>query len=258
MRRNMFKIKPLATIVIPCFNTVQYTKICIASLFVRTDAPFELVLINNGSTDGTKKYFDYVKRNLKSKFLVKLTVINFNKNIGVPRALNLGVNLSTAPYFIYVNNDVMLTEGWLSKLLYAASRAAHDVGIIGTLFNKVNSKPLSEADINKAAHAVEIAKFRKTASAKTVHGLCMTVKKEVFKNIGLFDEKFFPCFGEDIEFCERAKKAGYKIILAEDVFVYHFWNKATRTKEFKNLYGDIKTLMRKTYKLHNIDKRHRT
>ena len=251
------KNKPLVTITIPCFNAVEYTKICLESLVRYSDIPFELILVNNGSADGTKKYFDCVKKHLKSSFLKKLTVINYKENKGVPHALNLGVALSSTEYFIYVNNDVVFSPNWLSKLYYAASNSAKNIAVIGTMFNNVKPK-FALSDINKTAKAVEIANYRKTEYAPTVHGLCMTVKKEVFNDIGMFDEKFFPCFGEDIEFCDRAKKAGYKLLLAKDVFVYHFWNKATRTREFKTLYGNIKTIMHKTYKLYNIDKKYRT
>ena len=57
--------KDLVSIIIPCFNAVKYSKECIESILLQTNIKYELILINNGSTDGTKKYFDTLKKQLK-------------------------------------------------------------------------------------------------------------------------------------------------------------------------------------------------
>ena len=127
--------KDLVSIIIPCFNAIEYTKQCIESVLLQTDINYELILINNGSTDGTKKYFDKLQNKLKlNKCLKKVTIIQSTKNLGVAKALNLGISKSIGKYICYINNDVIVTKDWLRKIVKAAN-SDEKIGAVGTMFN---------------------------------------------------------------------------------------------------------------------------
>ena len=252
--------KELVSIIIPCFNALEYTKQCIESVLLQTNINYELILINNGSSDGTKQYFNTLKKQLKpNKKLQKVTILQSIKNLGVAKALNLGISKSIGRYICYLNNDVIVTKDWLKKIVKAV-KTDKQIGAVGTMFNAFENKKLInlvEKDkkiIDIFAQTISIKNLGKIKKAKTIHGLCMFIKKSVFKKVGLFNENFYPCFGEDIEFCERLKKYGYKLVDAIDVFIFHYWNKSVRSKQFKKQNKSIEIVMNDHYKKFSISK----
>ncbi len=194
------------SIIIPCFNAVEYTKQAIESVLINTNVNYELILINNGSQDGTKKYFEFLKRNLKAGgFLKKITILQFKQNLGVAKSLNLGISKSAGKYICYLNSDTIVTKDWLLKMV-EAFKSNKKASVVGTLFNKFEDKNFikqvekDKSIVDKVARYVSISNKGKKKKADMVHGLCILIKKNIFKKLGVFDEKFYPCFGEDLEF----------------------------------------------------------
>ena len=106
----------LVSIIIPCFNAVEYTKQCMESVLIHTNVNYELILINNGSKDATKEYFNFLKKSLKPhNFLKKITILQFKENLGVAKSLNLGISKSLGKYICYLNSDTIVTKDWLLK-----------------------------------------------------------------------------------------------------------------------------------------------
>ena len=171
--------------------------------------------------------------------------------------MNLGIYKSIGKYICYLNNDVIVTKNWLKKIVKAA-KSDKQIGAVGTMFNAFENKKLVklvEQDkkiIDMLAQTISLKNSGKITKAKTIHGLCMFIKKNIFKKVGLFNEKFYPCFGEDIEFCERLKKKGYKLVDATDVFIFHYWNKSVRSKQFKKQNKSIENVMNIHYKKFSI------
>jgi GT2 family glycosyltransferase len=247
----------------PCFNAIEYTKQAIKSVLINTNVNYELILINNGSQDGTKEYFDYLKNKLKAKgFLKKITILQFEQNLGVAKSLNLGISKSVGKYVCYLNSDTIVTKNWLLKMV-RRFKIDKKVSVVGTMFNKFEDKNFvkqvqkNKSVVDKIAIYVNILNKDKTKKADMVHGLCMLMKKNIFKEIGMFDEKFYPCFGEDLEFIERLKKHKYKMVDAMDVFIFHYWNQSSITKYFNKQYGSIKKIRQKQYELFSIPKKYK-
>jgi len=253
--------KNLVSIIIPCFNAVEYTKQCIDSVLKHTNINYELILINNGSSDGTKKYFNNLNKQLKPKGKLKnITILQFKENLGVSKSLNLGISKSIGKYVCYLNNDVIVTTDWLKKMVKVA-KSDKQIGAVGTLFNAFeNKKFIQQVEKNKnlidiISRTLSIKNCGKVKKAKTIHGLCMFIKKNVFKNVGLFNEKIYPCFGEDIEFCKRLKQYGYKLVDAKDVYIFHYWNKSVRSKQFNKQNKSIEIVMQCHRKQFSISKK---
>ena len=132
----------LVSIIIPCFNAVEYTKQCIESILQQTNMSYELILINNGSSDGTKEYFKILKKKLKpNEKLQKIIIVQAEKNLGVAKALNLGISKSIGKYICYLNNDVIVTKDWLKKLVNV-SKSDKKIGAVGTMFNAFKDKQI--------------------------------------------------------------------------------------------------------------------
>jgi len=173
------------SIVVPCFNHLALTRECLESIINYTDSnkyDFELIVISNGCEDGTE---DYVLSLQKSANVILYS----NKSaLGAGEAINTGIRLSRGDYFVTLNNDcVLVGPQWLDLL--REPFIDPKMGITGSL------------DL-----------YSPEVESNFILFFCVMVKKEVFDSIGLLDTKTFDVgYGEDIDFCQRAKKVGYKI-----------------------------------------------
>ena len=103
----------LASVIIPCWNQQEFTRKCIPALFRQTGPNWELIVINNGSTDGTGDYLAGVQ----DVSPVPVTVIANATNRGFPAAINQGLQYARGEYLVLLNNDVVVTDGWLDQLV---------------------------------------------------------------------------------------------------------------------------------------------
>lgn len=208
-----------ASIVIVAHNQLKYTRMCIESISRCTHYPYKLVLVDNGSTDDTDRYF---------RSLYGAAVIREDVNVGFPRGANAGLKAADGEYVVLLNNDTIVTDGWLTKLVQAAQGDVK-VGIVGPVTNHTKDAQLVEArDFRDAQeleqYAQEVAR-RNAGQRRVTRGLagfCMFVKKEVIQRIGYLDERFGIGNFEDDDYCLRARQAGFKLLIAADCFIFHF------------------------------------
>jgi glycosyltransferase involved in cell wall biosynthesis len=106
-------IRGLASVIIPSWNQIEYTRKCLSALFRQTGPNWELVVVNNGSTDGTGDYLAGVQ----DASPVPVTLISNATNRGFPAAINQGLQYARGEYLVLLNNDVVVTEGWLDQLV---------------------------------------------------------------------------------------------------------------------------------------------
>ena len=121
----------LASIIMACWNQLSFTRHCIAALKSHTRQPWELVVIDNGSTDGTDTYLAGVQ----DAASVPVTVISNTINLGFPAAINQGLKAARGEYLVLLNNDAIVTDGWLDQLQIALadSRKCRDGNETGFL-----------------------------------------------------------------------------------------------------------------------------
>jgi glycosyltransferase involved in cell wall biosynthesis len=103
----------LTTIIIPVSNQLEFTQQCLASLKEHTRPEWELIVIDNGSNDGTAAYLAGV-RDMAS---VPVTVVTNLTNVGFPAAVNQGLRLARGEYLVLLNNVVVVTDAWLDQLI---------------------------------------------------------------------------------------------------------------------------------------------
>lgn len=216
-------IKPLVSIIILCHNHLEFTKQCVESIHTYTAGPYELVMVDNNSTDGTAEYL----KDLQSRH-TNIKVIFNDKNLGYAMGNNMGLAVAEGEYLIIMNNDVIVTEDWLSGLLHVAKEIP-SIGIVGPKTNYVVGDQMvpgvsckSVTEIEAFARRFKQENGRSVTLTGRVIGFCMLVKREVIKKIGGFDPRFGIGNFEDDDFCIRAKIAGFEIAIADFVFVYHY------------------------------------
>jgi Glycosyl transferase family 2 len=103
----------LASIIVPLWNQLEFTRDCVAALKSHTRRPWELIVVDNGSTDGTPDYLAGVSDMAD----VPVTVITNATNRGFPAAVNQGLKAARGEYLVLLNNDVVVTDGWLEQLI---------------------------------------------------------------------------------------------------------------------------------------------
>jgi glycosyltransferase involved in cell wall biosynthesis len=109
-------IRGLTSIIIPCWSQLEFTKQCLAALKEHTRPSWELIVIDNGSTDGTAIYLD----GARDMAAVPVTVVSNATNLGFPAAINQGLQLARGDHLVLLNNDVVVTDGWLDQLIALA------------------------------------------------------------------------------------------------------------------------------------------
>jgi len=108
----------LTSILVPCCDQVAFTRACLRALFRFTRPDWELIVIDNGSTDATPDYL----AGIRDAASVPVTILTNAENLGFPRAINQGLQAARGDDLVLLNNDAVVTDGWLDQLL-ALSRA---------------------------------------------------------------------------------------------------------------------------------------
>jgi len=246
---NWFKpYTSLTSIIILTLNNLEYTKKCIESIRKYTVEPYELIVVDNGSTDGTVEYLES---------LPDIKLVKNSTNLGFAIGNNIGMRLANGDYIVILNNDTIVTNGWLTRLI-ACAESEPSVGIVGPRSNFVSGPQMVvEVPYNNDMEAMqEFARewsFENAGIYEQVPravGFCMLVKKEVIDRIGGFDPYYEIGNFEDDDFCVRAQLAGFEIMVAHDVFIHHYGSKTFKSenidyrksmlinwKRFKNKWG---------------------
>jgi GT2 family glycosyltransferase/2-polyprenyl-3-methyl-5-hydroxy-6-metoxy-1,4-benzoquinol methylase len=208
----------LTSIVILTNNQLAYTKLCLASIRSRTDEPYEVIIVDNGSTDGTVEYLRGIEG---------VRLIENPENRGFPAAVNQGIKASRGDYVVLLNNDCIVTTGWLTRLLDAIE-SEPNIGLAGPYSNCVSGEQQVPADYDQLSDmdgfAWEWGKAHAGQRLETdrLVAFCLLVKRSVIERVGLLDEQFGLGNFEDDDFCRRALQAGFKAVIAQDAFVHHF------------------------------------
>ncbi len=217
------------SVVIPNWNGLEYLKICLPSLKKQTYLDREVIVIDNGSSDGSVQY-------IKDKFPeIKLVVLA--RNVGFAPAVNVGVNKSTGQYIVLINNDTKVDRNCL-KYLVQAAQDHPEVGMVAAkMLNFYQPDRIDSTGdyIDVVGHANNIGlgqrdgpEFNLAGNVFLVTGGGGLFKREVFDRIGLFDEDYFAYF-EDVDLCLRAQMVGFKGWYQPRAVIYHI-HKATSNR----------------------------
>lgn len=208
----------LTSIILVTYNQFHYTQMCVESLRFRTDEPFELIVVDNGSTDETVDYF----RNQPD-----VTLIANPDNRGFPAAVNQGLAVATGRQILLLNNDTIVSTGWLRRILETLA-SDPKIGLVGPVSNSVSGpqeidvsyRDLASMDGFAWDHGRRFAQQR--IDLDRLVGFCLLIRREVINTIGTLDERFGIGNFEDDDYCRRAHHAGFRIVVACDSFVHHF------------------------------------
>lgn len=208
----------LTSIIIPTYNGLELLKSCIAAIRRHTDdaTPYEIVVADNGSTDGTASFCASER----------IRFVRLPANRGFPAACNAGMRAACGDDLLLLNNDVTVTPRWLRNL-HAALHSDAGIGIVGPMTNYASGIQQVNVDFRDMEHFQELAAANnqpdpgRWREVRRIVGLCMMFSRDMMETVGLLDEAYSPGHYEDDDYCYRARLAGYRLLACGDVLVHH-------------------------------------
>jgi GT2 family glycosyltransferase len=202
----------MISVITPNFNGSRYLPALFSSLKKNSLITFELIFVDNGSTDNSLS--------IVKKYFPQAVIIKNSSNRGFAAAVNQGIRASRQPYVCLLNNDLVLDKNWF-KYLSAAIKEHPDVACFcGTVLNHDGSAVESQGiDFNWSGKCLQI----KNQPAGIIWGssaAAVIYKKDIIEKIGLFDEKYF-AYLEDVDMAFRLHQKNYHTLLVPRAVVYH-------------------------------------
>jgi cellulose synthase/poly-beta-1,6-N-acetylglucosamine synthase-like glycosyltransferase len=206
------------SIIIPAFNQVDYCRQCLHTLLAHTPQPYRLILVDNGSTDGVAELFDSIPG---------AVVEHAPTNLGFAAGINLGMRHAEG-HVLWLNSDTLLPRGWLEPMLSALERDPA-IGMVGPRSNCVSgSQQIDGLAFENLEQIQEFADARAREERGVLRdvarlvGFCVFIRDSVWQELGGLDERYGIGNFEDDDYCMRVLRAGYRLCVAEDSFVYHY------------------------------------
>jgi GT2 family glycosyltransferase len=208
---------PLVSIIIINYNGKSYLEKCLESIKKIKYDNLEIIVVDNNSTDGT---MEFLVQNYPSIITLKL-----DKNYGFAKPNNVAAKIAKGDFLLFLNNDTEVTPNFLTELVQVLV-GNDQIGICQSLLLKPNGEIDSSGDFIDTIGVVynskePIDKIREISSAR---GASMIIRKELFLDLGGFDEQFFVSF-EDVDLGWRTWIKGYKVVINPKSVVYHHGGK---------------------------------
>jgi GT2 family glycosyltransferase len=215
--------QPFISIVIPVFNAVQMTKNCIKKIYgISTKFSFEVIVVDNHSTDETEQFLQ-----AEQKRLAHFRSYRMVENLGFAGAVNYGIRQARGNYVVILNNDTLVTPGWLDGLIEAFNKDEM-IGIVSPVTNYVGEGPQIDPEaariepIDIDAYAAKIKNRDFAYESNRLVFFCVAIKREVLDVVGDLDIRYEKGNYEDDDYCMRTISSGFRLAISQSSFVYHF------------------------------------
>lgn len=244
---NVKKENPVIYIVIPVYNRKEFTRDCLISLRNQTYKNHKTIIVDDGSTDGTKEM-------LQTEF-PDVIVLFGDGNLFWTRAINMGIRRALdlgAEYVLTLNNDTVATEDFLEKMMYWGQRTPHALlGAFDFSFN--TKKPYYGGEIVNwpLAKSTLLLEHLKPEQLHGLHEVSLfparglLIPRKVFETVGLYAEKELPHYMADYDFTLLAIRNGFKVYCNYDAKLYTFPEEGgdhkikQKKKSLKNYYNHL-------------------
>ena len=214
-------------IIMLTWNGLEYTKKCLESLRDNTDySDYEMVIVDNGSSDGTVEY-------LETLDWIKL--IKNSSNEGFVRGNNIALKEVMDEDVILLNNDMIITQSdWINKMSDLAYED-EKTGLVGCRLVNEKGEFLHAGTViypetywgqQIGGGGKDVGQYKVNREVEGVVFACVYIKNEIIKTVGVLDERYFSYF-EDTDYCFRVREKGYKCMYCGEVTLIHYQNVST-------------------------------
>jgi GT2 family glycosyltransferase len=212
-----------ASIIILCHNAFEEaTRPCIESVITNTNIDNnELILVDNASTDDTAVYLESLANKNSNIFVI---INEFNK--GYAGGNNDGLKIAKGQYIVLLNNDTLVSNGWLDSLLKIFEEQPR-IGLVGPVTNsagneqQINIKGLNESNFERISGSYTRRQKGQWFITERLGFFCVAMRRRVFEKVGYLDERFGIGMFEDDDYSARVKSNGFFLAIVEYCFVYH-------------------------------------
>jgi GT2 family glycosyltransferase/glycosyltransferase involved in cell wall biosynthesis len=234
---------PRVSVVVVTHQGLEMTRLCLEALDRRTDWPnLELVFLDNGSTDGTRPWLEAEAARRGASF----RLVAFPENRGFAAACNAGAAAASGDLLCFLNNDTVVTGGWLSALVRHLSRDP-SLGMVGASTNEIaNAAKVAvgyrdPAELEPWARAFTRGNTGRSEPIGMLAFFCVLMPRHVFERVGPLDERFAVGMFEDDDYCRRVRAKGWTLAVARDSFVHH-WGRGSFRRisdaEYRRIYDE--------------------
>ena len=219
-------------IVVCVHNAIDDVRQCLASVLATSTVESRLIIVNDGSDTETTVWLRW--------FAAKQTdieLIETDGPLGYTCAANKGLEASAADHVVLLNSDTIVPRLWLADLL-DCMQSDEGLGIVGPLSNAASYQSVPDVvdgqggwavndlppgyNVDEFAELVHRISPQQFPRVDFVNGFCLMMSRQVIERIGLLDEVAFPRgYGEENDYCLRARAAGFELAIADQCFVYH-------------------------------------
>ena len=213
----------MVSIIMLTYNALEFTRQAVDSVLNHTHIPYELIIVDNGSTDGTVEYLDQLQQQNP-----QVRAIFNAENKGFAAGNNQGAMLSRGKYVLFLNNDVLVHDGWLDSMVRALETDER-IGMVGPITNYISGRQMVKdvpyRDVSgfpAFAERVREVNRGKVLPRRRIAGFAMLMPKQLFAELGGFDESFGTGNYEDDDLCLRVREKGYAIMVDESTYIHHF------------------------------------
>jgi GT2 family glycosyltransferase len=213
--------KPKASVIVLTWNALAYLEDCLDAVLGQDYADFEVIVVDNGSTDGS---VDFIAQHYPQArlFLNK-------RNLGFAAGNNVGLRAASGELLVLLNADTQVHPGWLAALADAFDDPSIGVGGCKLLYPDGSIQhaggftfgPRGEAD-HLGRYAPDDGSFDKPTDVEYATGAALAIRRTVLNQIGFLDESFYPIYYEDVDWCYRARAAGFRVVYVPAATVTHY------------------------------------
>ena len=241
---------PYLSIVIVTFNSQNFIKSCLSSIFTQGERDFEVIVVDNGSIDNTVNF-------IKEKY-PEVRLIENKRNLGACKARNQAIEMAGGPWILTLDCDVVLKKNFLQQIHKYIEKLPSKIGALQPKILMPDKKTVYSCGIHlsrllRRFHDIGQGKrdSRKFDKPKYIFGLCCAAAlynrkmlRELKEPAGYFDERFF-FLVEDVDLAWRAQNKGWKVIFFPEAICYHYGNSSDCNKKmrqylcFRNRYYSI-------------------
>ncbi len=230
-------LQPLVSVIVVNWNGKAYLGACLTSLYNQTFLDFELIVVDNGSTDGSVEI-------VRSHFPDCLIIRNTH-NYGFARGNNQGIEKAKGRYIALLNNDAEADSHWLEELIKVAEED-HRIGMLASkIYLQGGHKIIDNVGhliyrdgLNRGRGRLEAdhGQFDKKEEVLFPSGCAALYCRKMLEEIGLFDEDFF-AYGDDTDLGLKGRLAGWKCLYVPTAIVFHRYSQSSGSySPFKAFY----------------------
>jgi GT2 family glycosyltransferase len=218
----------------PLFNCIEYTREFLQSLAgTAPKKPYEIILVDDLSTDGTREFLQNLADPPHRVFLNQT-------NQGFAKSSNLGARHAKGKYLCFLNNDLVLTPGWLDPM-YELVRSRPDIGAVGNIQLEPESKLVHHAGVffdwdGRPVHAWRYRRRRPKGDFgewNAITAACFMIESQIFQACGGFEEAYINGF-EDIDLCVRLRQKEYRLLVSHRSVIGHHASVSPGRKKYDN------------------------